>query len=405
MKNKFVLIFVFLLTCVLSFGISQRALSQTSCPNDCSGNGICKPESGICSCNFGFTGEDCSKKICEEGLKLCSDNVTCVKDETECPKTLCPEGTNLCNDGITCVKDKTECPQTCPFEKPVLCPDGTCTVDKLQCPDTSGCPDGFICPDGTCVKVEAACLPPICPLGFSVQCPDGSCVENEFQCKGICPEGAFQCPDGICVKSEEECQQIISCTEDSPVLCPDGSCVANKEECIHKIDVKCPFEKAVLCPDGSCATDPSLCRDEAKGDKELTLKDLIKFALRELNTSRRALSRSSKLARPISRKVLKLMRQIKVILAQGGEECEDDVNDVLDDLLELADEVDELACFDDEDDEFEEDSHEEDGDDEEDCIPADARDEFIFAVEDATSIIFSAFDFDEDDDFVPDICQ
>lgn len=407
MKKKFVSIFVLLLFCSLFFGVFQKALSQTSCPNDCSGNGICKTETGICSCDFSFSGEDCSKKICEEGLSLCSDGVTCVKDKLDCP-VLCPEGTVLCSDRVTCAKDKSECPQiSCPPEKPVLCPDGTCAVEKLQCPDISGCPNGFICPDGTCVKVEAACLPPICPLGFSVQCPDGSCVEKEFQCKGICPKGAVQCPDGICVKDLSECPQIIRCTEEQPILCPDGSCVAQKEECIHKVDVKCPFEKAIFCPDGSCVTDPSLCQKEeiAKGD-EVTLKDLVKFSLRELNTARRHLSRSSKTARPISRKVLKLVREIKIILAQGGEECEDDVNDALDDLLKLVEEVDQLACFD-EDGDFRlgKDNHEDEGEDEEDCIPTDAVDEFVSTVEDATNVIFSAFDFDEDDDFVPDLCQ
>jgi hypothetical protein len=412
----------------LYVGFVSCALAQV-CSTDCSGHGVCK-EIGVCSCDSGFGGEDCSKRICEEGTELCSDGATCAKNKLDCP-VLCPEGTALCNDRITCVKDKTECPQGCPQEKPVscsggtcavvesecpvnkcpekekpvLCSDGSCVEDKLECP----CLEGLVkCSDGTCVKVETACLSSLCPLRFS-QCPDGSCVENEFQCKGICPEGAVQCPDGICVKDLSECPKIISCTEKQPVLCPDGSCVAQKEECIHKVDVKCPFEKAIFCPDGSCVTDPSWCLKEevTKGD-EVTLKDLVRFSLRELNAARRHLSRSSKVARPISRKVLKLMREIKVILARGGEECEDNVNDVLDDLLELVEEVDELACFD-EDDDFDfrlgKDSHEDEEEFEEDCIPTGAVDEFIVIVEDATNIIFSAFDFDEDDDFVPDLCQ
>jgi hypothetical protein len=61
------------------------------CPNKCSQNGTCTPL-GICSCNSGFTGGDCSIRTCPSGIALdmthknlpCSGRGTCVNGNCVC---------------------------------------------------------------------------------------------------------------------------------------------------------------------------------------------------------------------------------------------------------------------------------------------------------------------------------
>ena len=205
-----------------------------------------------------------------------------------------------------------------------------------------------------------------------------------------CPDGTIQCSDGSCVKDKADCSQTFKCPEESPILCADGNCVVNKGDCKSQVEVKCSGESPVLCPNGSCVTDPSLCSDIKKNKGDVTVKDLVKAALKDVNLARRNLSRSSKVARPISKKILKLIREIKDILQNGEEGCEDDANSALDDLLIQVNEVNGNVC---------------EGTQTKDCIPQDAADQFSEAINDASSIILSGFNFDDDEDFIPDICQ
>jgi len=59
--------------CICNYGWGgagcQRAAVYTqlkTCPNDCGGNGLCMD--GMCACNVGFKGPDCTDRVCSAGL-------------------------------------------------------------------------------------------------------------------------------------------------------------------------------------------------------------------------------------------------------------------------------------------------------------------------------------------------
>jgi hypothetical protein len=74
--------------CTCNYGYYGNDCKEfSSCPKDCSKNGLCDPTTGTCTCNQGFKGIDCSQKICP---KDCSKNGLCD------PTT----GTCTCNQGF-----------------------------------------------------------------------------------------------------------------------------------------------------------------------------------------------------------------------------------------------------------------------------------------------------------------
>lgn len=56
------------------------------CPHNCSGHGMCDPNTGSCACNSGYTGQACHVTYCPS---LCGDHGTCSFTQQKC----------LCNDG------------------------------------------------------------------------------------------------------------------------------------------------------------------------------------------------------------------------------------------------------------------------------------------------------------------
>jgi len=83
--------------CICNFGWGgagcQRIAMYTQlkkCPNDCSGNGLCMD--GMCACNVGSKGPDCSDALCPEGMT----GPKC--DTPRCPSDC--HGRGLCMNGM-----------------------------------------------------------------------------------------------------------------------------------------------------------------------------------------------------------------------------------------------------------------------------------------------------------------
>src|SRR5690348_12040988 len=78
---------------------------EGNCTNKCSGNGVCY--SGICRCQMGWTGEDCSQ--CKPKLSSnyaafcpnnCSNNGYCSSDRCQCNFGWIGNDCSICNDTI-----------------------------------------------------------------------------------------------------------------------------------------------------------------------------------------------------------------------------------------------------------------------------------------------------------------
>jgi hypothetical protein len=82
------------------FGEGIWVMSPNNCANDCSGNGQC--ELSVCTCKPGFTGTDCSIRICP-GSFCYFDSVGLDKHCVSCSSNgFCQtDGTCLCQDGWT----------------------------------------------------------------------------------------------------------------------------------------------------------------------------------------------------------------------------------------------------------------------------------------------------------------
>jgi hypothetical protein len=122
-------------------------LTLPSCPNNCSGNGTCDAINGVCTCNSGFSGVDCSIKSCPND---CSNHGRCVN------------GSCICNppySGADC--SKIDCPPGCEAH-------GTCDTSSGICKCNSGyflkdcskyCDAAKTCNNnGTCDPVTGKCL-------------------------------------------------------------------------------------------------------------------------------------------------------------------------------------------------------------------------------------------------------
>ena len=150
--------------------LDQIQSSLESCPNECSGNGVCL--SGSCLCDAGFSGVDCSvSTACPND---CSGNGVCFS------------GSCFCNAGFSgadCSSSSSSCPNNCSGHG--VCSAGSCFCDAgysgVDCsvpPDdnfcaTTSCNDGNICTVDLCEESHNNCI-------FS-PAPGLACGEN-----GVC---------------------------------------------------------------------------------------------------------------------------------------------------------------------------------------------------------------------------
>ena len=155
-----------------------RKCQLNNCPSRCSGHGTCLE--GLCVCNFGWDGDDCSE------VKLCTP--------------LCPEA--WIGDGV--------CDPDCDTPK--------CLKDKGDCQDICICPEAWL-GDGSCDQV---CNTSVCKLD------GGDCIEEECSpgCRprmlgdGICDH---QCNTEMCDLDRGDCDVISTCTC-APSLQGNGIC-------------------------------------------------------------------------------------------------------------------------------------------------------------------------------------
>ncbi|XP_022795137.1 fibrillin-1-like [Stylophora pistillata] len=194
-------------SCQCDFYYTGKKCQINNCPSQCSGHGTCID--GVCVCNFGWEGYDCSK------VKLCT--------------LLCPEhwiGDGVCDPSCNtpmCLHDKGDCQDIC------VCPD-TWLGDGLcdhTCNSTSCDYDG-----GDCAKKECSpgCASEILGDGIcdhqcnTQQCSldDGDCLfaatcscSQDIQGDGVCDD---ECNKASCMYDYGDCtSQVLS--DDCPQSC------------------------------------------------------------------------------------------------------------------------------------------------------------------------------------------
>ena len=154
-------------SCYCDVFYAGKKCQINNCPGSCSGHGNCI--GGVCVCNFGWDGNDCSK------IKLCTP--------------LCPEiwiGDGVCDpdcDTLDCLQDKGDCQDVC------ICPDvwlGDGSCDQM-CNNTLCNYDG-----GDCVERE---------------CSPG--CRSEMLADGVCDR---DCNTELCGMDEGDCSTISTCS-------------------------------------------------------------------------------------------------------------------------------------------------------------------------------------------------
>ena len=157
--------------------------SKKSCLKNCSNNGTCDTNSGLCKCNDGWAGDDCSIKA-KPCSKDCPKNSTCDLTSGQCK----------CDDGWS---------------------GDDCSVKIIPC--KNGCfPDG-----GKCDTTTGNC---ICNDGWSGDdCSKRVCKNN---CSG---HGSCNTKTGVCIcdspYSGEDCSSTCN------PACKYGKCNQNTNKC------------------------------------------------------------------------------------------------------------------------------------------------------------------------------
>jgi hypothetical protein len=196
-------------------GYSGPSCSGLQCSNGCSGNGECDPTTGLCTCNKGATGLDCSALDCMPHGNPCHGHGECRNGKCICAP---PFIGNVCQSKV--------------------CPIGR---GKLEC---SG--DGMCGEDGACH----------CPPGRGgIACEKDICL-NDCMGMGICRNKVCFCPEG---RSGDDCSTI-----DCPIkgCSGHGKCDNNKGICMCEEDYSGDGCEASIC--GHECGENSVCNVKTK---------------------------------------------------------------------------------------------------------------------------------------------
>lgn len=96
-----------------------QSVTSVPCPNSCSAHGRCNSPGRQCSCFEGFTGGDCSQRICPSGLAWADQavGIDLAHSSVECSNMgICDRSSGLCMcregfEGIAC--ERQSCPSLC----------------------------------------------------------------------------------------------------------------------------------------------------------------------------------------------------------------------------------------------------------------------------------------------------
>lgn len=219
---------------------------------------------------------------------------------------------------------------------------------------------------------------------------------------GCTPEKPIKCPDGTCTAQIASCASstVSICPSVAPIQCSDGTCVADKTQCLSTATTTntCPSSKPFLCPDGSCVVTAQKCK--SGGSSSASGKDQINQAIKILEAARRKFIRSSRIARTFNKNILSALGDIRIALSSISENCSENVINATNNLILLLDDIDSKVCQ-----SSLRTSSVKAQVASKNCIPQQASDEFSNVVEQATGIIFSAINIDNDKDFIADVCE
>ena len=139
--------------------------------NDCSNHGDCL--NGVCSCNPGYTGMNCSKPFCLHGnikKDTCSCDFTRTLIDGICQKK-CRHGTySIADDSCTCNPNW----RTAGITDTINYIEGSCT--QFKCKSNAQCKEFLGIPSATCPFTNFNCLCPISRAGFN---------NDKAKCAGI----------------------------------------------------------------------------------------------------------------------------------------------------------------------------------------------------------------------------
>jgi hypothetical protein len=243
------------------------------CQDDtCSGHGACADEDGVavCTCDEGFTGDDCSvevEQVCDDGYQDNDDDGECLPDcdtaDLDCePPHVCDDSSGEaaceCAEGYT----GAECSE-CDDGYQDNDDDGECLPDcdtaELTCPPPNECDDSGGIASCECAPGYAGADCSLCDDGFQDNDDDGECEEScaasDLECgpRQHCEDGSgtATCIDGCAPGyTGDDCEDCADGFQDND---DDGSCLPDCDTA----ELTCPVNSACDDTDGAvvCACD------------------------------------------------------------------------------------------------------------------------------------------------------
>jgi len=163
-------------SCTCFYMWYTKNCSKAECPSNCSNSGTCNPSNGVCSCNKGLGGADCSIKLnVNQCVHNCSNHGICDKGVCKCFKNwngidcsveLCKRN---CSFHGVCVKYGSTNPYQCACEEGFRGRD--CSIIVKACPGSPACSG-----NGKCNKSTGNCT---CATGFhGKDCSQVGCLNG-----------------------------------------------------------------------------------------------------------------------------------------------------------------------------------------------------------------------------------
>merc|ERR1711907_131106 len=192
-------------SCVCDAEWSGEDCATRRCPRDCSGKGACSGSPMFkCTCQSGFTGDDCSEKV--QCINDCSKHGECTlfnKEKSVVAKCVCEYGYGGldCSQKV-CLKDITG--RQCSGQGD--CVNGVCKCKSSfsgelceihDCKSSNGKPcngNGFCTEKGTCTCdsgwIDSACSTRVCPV-----VKDKNGLDKPCSGRGVCSESVCTCEE------------------------------------------------------------------------------------------------------------------------------------------------------------------------------------------------------------------